>query len=280
MKVKMILPALTESLFEGMKGMNRVFQSAATVDSVLRGNLVEKAAEAGLRSLFIGFETFSSENLKQSNKKQNLQKDYKKAVNRLHNLGIMINGSFVFGLDEDDNDVFKRTVDWGIENAITTSTFHILTPYPGTQLFAEMEKENRILTDNWDLYDTRHVVYQTRKISARELEEGYHWAYHEFYTWSNILRSSTNHDSLKHIVKHFLYTGGWKKFEVVWNFLIKTKNLGNMLPLLESILSKVDYKNKPENQIRSESKPTSITTTNITKSNIYGNRTAKHPKLS
>jgi radical SAM superfamily enzyme YgiQ (UPF0313 family) len=104
-----------ESLFEGMKGMNRVFQSAATVDSILRGNLIEKAAAAGLRSLFVGFETFSTENLKQSNKKQNLKKDYQNAVARLHSLGIMINGSFVFGLDDDDQDVFKRTVDWGVK---------------------------------------------------------------------------------------------------------------------------------------------------------------------
>jgi radical SAM superfamily enzyme YgiQ (UPF0313 family) len=232
------------ALFEGMKGMNRVFQAAATVDSILRGNLVEKAAEAGLRSLFVGFETFSRSNLNQSNKKQNLEKDYRKAVNKLHGLGIMINGSFVFGLDDDDKDVFKRTVEWGVENAITTSTYHILTPYPGTQLYAEMKKQDRIVTDNWDLYDTRHVVYKTRKISAQDLEAGYQWAYREFYTWRNIVRSSSRHESLKHIAKHFLYTGGWKKFEAVWNFLIKTRNLNNMLPLLESVLTKVTYDSK------------------------------------
>jgi radical SAM superfamily enzyme YgiQ (UPF0313 family) len=228
-----------ESLFEGMKGMNRVFQSAATVDSILRGNLVEKAAAAGLRSLFVGFETFSTENLKQSNKKQNLKKDYQNAVARLHSLGIMINGSFVFGLDDDDQDVFKRTVDWGVKNSITTSTYHILTPYPGTLLYSDMQRQGRMLTSNWDLYDTRHVVYKTEKISGNELEEGYRWAYKEFYTWSNILRASFGHDSAKHILKHFLYSGGWKKFEAIWNFLIKTKNLNNMLPLLESVLSKV-----------------------------------------
>lgn len=135
-------------LFEGMKGMNRVFQGASTVDAILRGNLIEKAAEAGLRSLFVGFETFSPQNLRQSNKKQNLQKDYIKAVKRLHSLGVMINGSFVFGLDEDDHDVFKRTVEWGVEHAITTSTYHVLTPYPGTKLYDEMKRSGRIITDN------------------------------------------------------------------------------------------------------------------------------------
>ena len=172
-----------EGLFAGMKGMNRVFQSAATIDAILRGNLIEKAADAGLRSLFVGFETFSPRNLEQSNKKQNLHRDYRRAVKRLHDLGIMINGSFVFGLDEDDKDVFKRTVAWGIENAITTSTFHILTPYPGTQLYRELHQQGRILTHNWDLYDTRHVVYKTKNIAPEELEQGYRWAYKEFYTW-------------------------------------------------------------------------------------------------
>jgi radical SAM superfamily enzyme YgiQ (UPF0313 family) len=227
-------------LFEGMKGMNRVFQGAATVDSVLRGNLIEKAAEAGLRSLFVGFETFSSGNLKQSNKKQNLENDYVKAVNKLHSLGIMINGSFVFGLDEDNNDVFKRTVDWGVKHSITTSTYHVLTPYPGTRLFEDMESQGRILTYNWDLYDTRNVVYQTTNLTADELKNGYEWAYKEFYSWTNIIKSSINHESHKHKLKHFFYTGGWKKFEPVWNFLIKTRGLNNMLPVLESILSKVN----------------------------------------
>ncbi len=231
-----------ESLFEGMKGMGRKFQGAATIDSILRGNLIEKAAEAGLRSLFVGFETFSPENLKQSNKKQNLKKDYEAAVERLHSLGIMINGSFVFGLDDDSQDVFKRTVDWGIENGITTSTYHILTPYPGTKLYKDMEQQGRIATHNWDLFDTRHTVFKPKKLTPTELEQGYQWAYSEFYRWSSIFKASVHHDSLKHTLKHLLYSGGWKKFEPLWNFIIKTKNLNSMLPLLESILTKVRYK--------------------------------------
>ena len=229
------------ALFEGMRGMNRVFQGAATVESILRGDLIEKAAEVGLRSVFVGFETFSPSNLKQSNKNQNLEKDYSQAVRRLHSLGIMINGSFVFGLDDDDRDVFRRTVDWGIENAITTATYHIATPYPSTPFYREMEQQDRILTHNWDLYDTRHVVFQTKNLSAEELETGYHWAYKEFYTWSNIFNASFKHESHKHKLKHLFYTGGWKKFEPVWNFIIKTGQLNNMLPLLETLLSKVKY---------------------------------------
>lgn len=207
----------------------------------MQGNLIEKAAEAGLRSLFVGFETFSPENLKSSNKVQNLDRDYRKAVNRLHSLGIMINGSFVFGLDNDDNDVFKRTVDWGIENAITTATYHILTPYPGTLLFEQLSSSGRILTKNWDLYDTRHVVYTPKNISINELQRGYDWAYDQFYSWPNVFKSGLNHSSIKHILKHLMYTGGWKKLEPMWNMLIKAKGLNAFLPMLEAVLSKVNF---------------------------------------
>lgn len=108
-----------------------------------------------------------------------------------------------------------------------------------------MEQQGRILTSNWNLYDTRNVVYQTTNLKAEELKEGYHWAYKEFYKWSNIFKSSLNHESHQHKLKHFFYTGGWKKFEPVWNFLIKTKSLNNMLPVLEAILSKINI-NKQE----------------------------------
>lgn len=239
------------SLFDGLNGMNRVFQGAATVDSILRGNLIEHAARAGLRSIFVGFETFSPKNLEQSNKKQNLKRDYEMAVNRLHDLGIMINGSFVFGLDDDEHDVFKRTVDWGVKNAITTSTYHILTPYPGTRLFQKMDTENRIVHQNWDLYDTRHVVYKTTKLTPDALKNGYDWAYKEFYKWSNIIEASFNHENLKHKLKHLCYSGGWKKFEPVWNFLIKTRNLNNMLPALEAILSRVGSEKKTKDRTKS-----------------------------
>lgn len=229
-------PAFAASLFEGMRGMNRVFQGAATVKSIIEGNLIEKAADAGLRSIFVGFETFSPENLKSSNKIQNLSRDYSEAVKRLHSLGIMINGSFVFGLDYDDTDVFRRTVDWGIEHSLTTATFHVLTPYPGTRQFQRLEQEGRILTRDWSRYDTRTVVYKTKGMTAEELKQGYDWAYKEFYAWRNIVKASLSHDNVKSQLSHFFYTGGWKKFEPLWNFMIRYGNLNKMLPLLERLL--------------------------------------------
>jgi radical SAM superfamily enzyme YgiQ (UPF0313 family) len=227
------------ALFAGMSGMRRLFQGAATVDSVLRGDLIERAAQAGLRSLFVGFESLTPGNLVSSNKRQNLGRDYTAVTDRLHGLGIMINGSFVFGMDDDDEDVFQRTVDWAIEHGITTATFHIQTPYPGTRLFARMQEQCRILTRNWDLYDTRHAVFQPARLKPQALEEGHDRAYREFYRWSSIARASRSHGTVKHQAKHFFYASGWKKFEPLWNLLIRARRLDCMTPLLEAVLSKV-----------------------------------------
>jgi radical SAM superfamily enzyme YgiQ (UPF0313 family) len=228
-----------EALFDGMKGMRRLFQGAATVDSILRGDLIERAADAGLRSIFVGFETLTPDNLKRSNKRQNLGRDYKAVADRLHSLGIMINGSFVFGMDDDREDVFRRTVDWAIEHGITTATFHIQTPYPGTQLHARMLREGRMLTRDWNLYDTRHVVYRPAQLKPEALKEGYDWAYHEFYRWASIARASLRHGTLKHQAKHFFYAAGWKKFEPLWDVIIRTRQLTRITPLLEGVLSRV-----------------------------------------
>jgi radical SAM superfamily enzyme YgiQ (UPF0313 family) len=227
------------ALFEGMRGMNRLFQGAATVDSILNGDLIERAADAGLRSLFVGFETLTPGNLARSNKRQNLGRDYTAVTNRLHGLGIMINGSFVFGMDDDDEGVFARTVAWAIEHGITTATFHIQTPYPGTALFARMECEGRIASRNWDLYDTRHVVYRPARLDPHALKAGYDWAYREFYRWSNIGRAAVSHGTVKHQAKHFFYAAGWKKLEPLWDAVIRARQLRHMTPMLEAVLSKV-----------------------------------------
>lgn len=117
-------------LFGAMRGMGRLWQAAGTVRSVLKPGLLEKAAAAGLRSLFVGFESLDSGNLRLHAKSENLGRDYAAAVRRLHDLGVMVNASFVFGMDEDTPDAFDRTVEWAIAQGVETATFHILTPYP------------------------------------------------------------------------------------------------------------------------------------------------------
>ena len=127
-------PRFAAALFDGMRGMGRLWQAAATVKSVLLPGLLEKAAASGLRSLFVGFETLNPLNLAQQHKVQNLNRDYTAVTRRLHEQGVMINGSFVYGMDDDDESVFDRTVEWAIRQGVETATFHILTPYPGTAL--------------------------------------------------------------------------------------------------------------------------------------------------
>jgi radical SAM superfamily enzyme YgiQ (UPF0313 family) len=227
------------ALFDGMRGMGRIFQGASTVDAILRGDLIERAADAGLRSIFVGFESLQTESLKFSNKRQNLNKDYARVIERLHDLGIMINGSFVFGLDGDDPDVFRRTVDWAVEMGITTSTFHVATPYPGTRYHQQMVEQGRMLIDNWDKYDTRHVVFEPIGMTAEQLKSGYDWSYENFYSWRNVAAASLSHGTVKHQLKHFFYTAGWKKFEPVWNLAIQLKKLNQMTPLLEAVLAKI-----------------------------------------
>lgn len=107
-----------------------------------------------------------------------------------------------------------------------------------------MEQQGRILHKQWNLYDTRHVVYKTAGLNEDELKNGYDWAYRSFYSWQNIAAASLQHKNLKHAIKHFAYAGGWKKFEPLWNFMIKTQGLNKMLPMLETILSKVNDKTK------------------------------------
>jgi radical SAM superfamily enzyme YgiQ (UPF0313 family) len=232
-------PRFARALFDGMKGMNRLFQGAATVDSILRGDLIERAAEAGLRSLFVGFETLTPDNLRRSGKRQNLGRDYSAVAARLHDLGIMINGSFVFGMDDDDDRVFDRTVEWAIAQGITTATFHIQTPYPGTGLHARLSAQGRIVTNDWDLYDTRHVVFRPARLTPEALKAGYDRAYTDFYRWNAIARASFTHGTLKHQLKHFAYATGWKKFEPLWDFVIRARQLRAMTPLLEAVLAKV-----------------------------------------
>jgi len=230
-------PRFAAALFDGMRGMGRLWQAAGTVSAVLRPGLLERAAESGLRSLFVGFETLDPRNLAQQHKAQNLGQDYRAAIQRLHANGVMVNASFVFGMDEDDEGVFERTVAWAVAQGIETATFHILTPYPGTALHARLQAEGRITSQDWARYDTRHAVFQPRRMSAETLEAGYWSAYREFYRWAAIARSAWAQDGMMERLRHLAYAGGWKKFEPLWDVVIRLKRVTNFLPLLEQLLA-------------------------------------------
>ncbi len=230
-------PRFAAALFEGMRGMKQLWQAAGTVKSVLAPKLLEKAVESGLRSLFVGFETLSPNNLVEQNKYQNLNRDYAAAIRRMHGAGVMINGSFVFGMDDDDDTVFDRTVEWAIEQGIETATFHILTPYPGTALYQRMQAQGRITSSDWDLFDTRHVVFMPAKMTPPALESGYWRAYNDFYKWGSIFRGAWAKPGLKERLRHVAYAGGWKKFEPLWDWVIRAKRVTSLLPMLEAVLT-------------------------------------------
>ncbi len=224
-------------LFKAMRGMGRLWQAAGTVQSVLQHpDLLEAAVACGLRSLFVGFETLNPDSLVEQNKYQNLNRSYDEAIRRLHGYGVMVNGSFVFGMDADDESVFSRTVDWAVGQGIETATFHILTPYPGTALHERMQAEGRILHSNWDKYDTRHVVYRPARMGAETLEAGYWQAYRDFYTWGSILRGASVKAGLTAQLRHVAYAGGWKKLEPFWDVVIRMQKATRMLPVLETVL--------------------------------------------
>jgi radical SAM superfamily enzyme YgiQ (UPF0313 family) len=225
-------------LFAGMTGMSRLWQAAGTVQSVLQPDLLEAAVGSGLRSLFVGFETISQRNLRDHDKRQNLGRDYAAAVRRLHDLGVMVNASFVFGMDDDDPSVFDRTVEWAVSQGIETATFHILTPYPSTGLYRRLAAEGRLLHHDWDRFDTRHTVFRPARMTPEQLEAGYWHAYESFYSWRNIARGARQHDSVVDQARHAAYSAGWKKFERVWDGLIRARQVTHALPVLETVLGR------------------------------------------
>ena len=238
------------ALFEGMKGMGRVWQAAGTVNSIFEGRLVDKAAECGLRSLFVGFESVNAGNMREQRKYQNLDRDYGEAIRRLHGAGVMVNGSFVFGMDHDGPDVFDRTVEWAVAQGIETATFHILTPYPGTALYARMESQGRLRHRDWDLYDTRHAVFQPARMTSEQLETGYRRAYREFYRWPAIFAGAMTKPAWMGRLRHAAYAAGWKKFEPVWDLVLRAKRVGHMRPVLEAVLGRTQ---RMERETRSTS---------------------------
>lgn len=125
----------------------------------------------------------------------------------------------------------------GHRAGIETATFHILTPYPATALYRRIADQGRLTVHDWDLYDTRHAVFRPARMSAGQLEGGYRWAYREFYRWSSIVSGASAHEDLVAGLRHLAYSAGWKKFEPLWDLVIRARRAGTLLPVLETILS-------------------------------------------
>jgi hypothetical protein len=114
--------------------------------------------------------------------------------------------------------------------------------------FQQMEAEGRVLHRDWDLYDTRHVVFRPARLRAEALEAGYWRAYREFYEWRNIVRGASTKPTSAGALRHAAYAAGWKKFEPLWDWLIRARRVGRARPVLESVLEGVARWRRPGTQ--------------------------------
>jgi len=179
-----------KKLFKELIPLNCKWGGQTTLNFAKDEELLSLYAKSGGRYAFIGFETLSDDNLSKISKSWNSPDGYREAIKKIHGVGINIVGSFILGLDGDSPDVFKRTYNFIMETKIDAAQFHILTPFPGTKLYDDMIKNDRITDSDWSKYHTGEVVFKPAKMTARELQEGYWWIYHKTYNMKNILRRS------------------------------------------------------------------------------------------
>ena len=177
-----------KELFSAMIPLKKKWGGLVTTLVERDEELLELIHKSGCVYLLLGFESANQGILKSIYKGFNKEKGYEELVDCLHRYGISVQGCFVFGFDEDGHDVFEKTVQRIIDLKIDIPRYSIYTPYPGTPLFDRLEKEGRIISRNWNDYDTMHVVYQPRLLTPDELYDGFKWAYKETFKLSHIAK--------------------------------------------------------------------------------------------
>ncbi len=212
-------PAYLRALCQALQPLEKIWSAAVSIDVTDDPSLIRAMALAGCTGVFVGFESLSDENLAEARKKTPKAADYARRVRLLHDNGIQVNGSFVLGFDHDRKDVFSRTADWIEENRLECATFHILTPYPATPLFRQMEAQGRLLHRDWSLYDTAHAVFRPKHMSPEELEDGYAWIYQRLFSHTSIWRRrpADGRAVAPYLAMSYLY----KRSNRFWRLLIK-----------------------------------------------------------
>ncbi|MCX6953584.1 MAG: radical SAM protein [Verrucomicrobia bacterium] len=207
------------ALCRALQPLERIWSAAVTLDITDDPALVREMALAGCTGVFIGFESLSDANLADARKRTPRTADYARRVALLHDHGIQVNGSFVLGFDEDRRDSFATLAQWIEANRLECATFHVLTPYPGTPLFHQMEREGRLLHRDWSRYDTAHVVFQPKHMSPDELAHGYGWLYQRLFSHTSIWhrRPQDVRAVLPYLAMSYLY----KRSNRLWHFLIR-----------------------------------------------------------
>ena len=206
-------------LCRALQPLGKIWSAAVSIDVSDDPSLIRAMALAGCTGVFVGFESLTDQNLADAHKKTPRTADYARRVRMLHDYGIQVNGSFVLGFDHDRNDVFARTAQWIEENRLECATFHILTPYPATPLFRQMEFEGRLLHRDWDLYDTAHAVFRPKHMSPEELEYGYAWIYDYLFSHASIWRRRPA--DWRAVPPYLAMSYLYKRSNRVWRWLIK-----------------------------------------------------------
>jgi radical SAM superfamily enzyme YgiQ (UPF0313 family) len=212
-------------LCHALRLLNKIWSAAVSIDITDDPSLIRAMALAGCTGVFVGFESLSDENLADARKKTPKTADYARRVRMLHDNGIQVNGSFVLGFDHDRKDVFERTAEWVEENRLECATFHILTPYPATPLFRQMEAEERLLHRDWSRYDTAHAVFRPKHMTPEELERGYAWIYQRLFSHASIWRrrpagAGTGND-WRSVAAYLAMSYLYKRSNRFWRLLIK-----------------------------------------------------------
>ena len=175
-------------LFKEMKSLKKYWMGLVTSSVGIDKNMIKTFADSGCKGLLIGFESITQESQSYINKGINKVADYAELMKKLHDYGILVQGCFAFGSDEEDTSVFERTVEAVVKAKIDLPRYSILTPFPKTQFYAQLETENRIFEKNWAMYDVEHCVFTPKKMTVEELEKGTAWAWRETYSMKNIFK--------------------------------------------------------------------------------------------
>ncbi|WP_052210476.1 radical SAM protein [Thermoanaerobacter sp. YS13] len=185
-------PDYAKELFRAMIPLKKWWIGQASITMAYDSELLDLAQKSGCRGVFVGIESVSQESLENANKYQNQVIQYEEVISTFHKYGILVEAGMVTGFDNEDTSIFPQTFEMLMEIGVDLVSFKILTPYPGTAFFKEMEQAGRILTYNWEMYDGEHVTYKPARMTPEELQKGHDWLRRKFYSTSPILKRLFN----------------------------------------------------------------------------------------
>jgi len=206
-------PSYAKELFKALIPLKLKWFSQASLSIVKDSELLDLAQKSGCKGLFIGFESLSQESLQAMGKSVNRVSEYQAAIRAIHDHGIGIQGSFIFGTDQDDASIFGDVLRFIEKTGLEAALFSILTPFPGTRIHATLARENRILHTEWEKYDMNHVVFTPKKMTPQILQEGFNGAYKRLYGYSSIIKRlfPFRRNSLFFGIQNYGFRQAWKK---------------------------------------------------------------------